>query len=118
MTHELTHLDLFTGIGGFALAAGRAGFRTVAFAEIEPYACRLLEQRFPGIPNLGSVTSGAHFTWLRDRVTVCTGGFPCQPVSEAGQQRGASDVRWLWPATAGVVKIVRPTWFIGENVTG
>jgi DNA (cytosine-5)-methyltransferase 1 len=48
----LTHLDLFSGIGGFALAASWAGFRTVGFSEVEPHACRVLAERFPGVPNL------------------------------------------------------------------
>jgi DNA (cytosine-5)-methyltransferase 1 len=115
--NELTHLDLFSGIGGFALAAGWAGFRTVGFSEVEPYACRVLAERWPGVPNIGDVRIAANFARFRG-CTVVSAGFPCQPVSEAGEQRGEGDVRWLWPATLAVVSIARPTWFIGENVSG
>lgn len=115
MTHELTHLDLFSGIGGFALAAQRAGFRTVGFSEIEPYACRVLAERFPGVPNLGDVRKRESFAGVGP-VTVLTGGFPCQPWSITGKRKGTSDDRHLWPAMLGVVETVRPTWVLGENV--
>jgi DNA (cytosine-5)-methyltransferase 1 len=114
--NELTHLDLFSGIGGFALAAKWAGFRTIGFSEVEPYACRLLAERFPAVPNFGDVRKFG--PGKVGPVTVLTGGFPCQPWSVAGDQRGEDDVRHLWPATCDVIKEVRPTWFIGENVLG
>lgn len=117
MTHELTHLDLFSGIGGFALAAGWAGFRTVGFSEVEPYACRVLEHRWPGVPNIGDVRITANFARFRG-VTVLTGGFPCQPWSSAGKRGGTSDDRHLWPAMLSVIEVARPTWIIGENVPG
>lgn len=115
--HNLTHLDLFSGIGGFALAAGRAGFRTVGFSEVEPYACRVLAERFPGVPNLGDVRQHATFVRFRG-VDVVTAGYPCQPDSLAGKRRGEADDRWLWPAARGIIAVVRPAWFIGENVFG
>jgi DNA (cytosine-5)-methyltransferase 1 len=115
--HDLTHLDLFSGIGGFALAARDAGFRTVGFSEVEPYACRVLEERFPGVPNIGDVRQRANFARFRG-CTVLTGGFPCQPWSEAGKRRGKEDHRHLWPAMCDVITTARPTWIIGENVPG
>lgn len=114
---ELTHLDLFSGIGGFALAARQAGFRTVGFSEVEPYACAILEEKFPGIPNLGDVRATRSFRGL-GRVDVLTGGFPCQPFSEAGKRRGENDDRHLWPAMCRVIESVRPSWVVGENVVG
>ena len=53
--NDLTHIDLFSGIGGFALAAQWAGFRTIGFSEIEPFCCRVLEEEFPGVPLLGDI---------------------------------------------------------------
>ena len=110
-----THIDLFSGIGGFALAARWAGVETVGFAEIDDYASRVLVKNFPGVPNYGDVRdvpAVAGSTWL------VTGGFPCQPFSVAGKQRGAADDRWLWPEMAGVIERVRPAWVLAENVPG
>lgn len=115
--NELTHVDLFSGIGGFCLAAGWAGFRTVAFSEVEPYACKVLAQRWPGVPNVGDVRIAANFARFRG-ATVLTGGFPCQPWSAAGKRGGANDDRHLWPAMLRVIETVRPSWIIGENVPG
>ena len=115
--HDLTHLDLFSGIGGFALAANAAGFRTVGFSEVEPYACRVLAERWPGVPNAGDVRIRANFARFRG-VTVLTGGFPCQPWSEAGQRRGKDDPRHLWPAMCEVIATAGPAWIVGENVSG
>ncbi len=114
---ELTHLDLFSGIGGFALAAKRAGFRTVGFSEIDSFASRVLAERFPGVANFGDVRNARAFSGLGP-ITVLTAGYPCQPASLAGKRGGAGDHRWLWPAVRDILPIVRPTWFIGENVLG
>src|ERR1017187_9694501 len=86
------HLDLFSGIGGFALAARRSGWQTIALSEIEPYANRVLAKNFPGIPNLGDIRNIKAV-----RCDLITGGFPCQPYSTAGKRGGASDDRALWP---------------------
>ena len=117
MSNELTHLDLFSGIGGFALAAKRQGFRTLAFSEIDPYACRVLARQFPGVPNLGNVRIGKSFAGLGP-VTVCTGGYPFQPFSFCGKRAGSADDRHLWPAMRDVIAAVRPAWVIAENVLG
>lgn len=113
----LTHVDLFSGIGGFALAAGRAGFRTVAFSEVDTYACRVLKRRWPDVPNVGDVRKRGSFTRFRG-ATVVTGGFPCQPWSIAGQRRGTADDRHLWPAMCEVIAELGAAWVIGENVPG
>lgn len=118
MNHELTHLDLFSGIGGFKLAAEWTGFVTAGFSEVESHACGVLEKCWPDVSNVGDVRTTANFARFRDGITVLTGGFPCQPWSNAGKQRGAGDNRHLWPAMLGVIKIVRPAWIIGENVPG
>lgn len=109
-----THLDLFSGIGGFALACRWAGVETVGFAEIDDYASKVLAKNFPGVTNYGDIRNVPDGlpAWL------ITGGFPCQPFSVAGKQRGASDDRWLWPEMAGVIDRIRPSWVLAENVPG
>jgi len=111
-----THLDLFSGIGGFALAANWAGYQTVGFCEIEDYPRRILSKRFPGVPCHrdireldGSIYRG---------VDLITGGYPCQPFSQAGQRKGKEDDRHLWPELRRVVAQARPAFLVAENVAG
>ena len=111
----MRHLDLFSGIGGFALAAQWMGWQTVAFCEREKYARRVLEQHWPGVPIIDDITK-----WTSKRIgcDIITGGFPCQPFSCAGKQAGKQDDRYLWPAMLSVIERERPTWVVGENVFG
>ena len=111
-----THLDLFSGIGGFALAAGWAGFTTVGFVEYEDFPKRLLSRRFPCIP-IHSDIHDFDATPFRG-VDLVTGGFPCQPFSAAGKQRGKEDDRWLWKEMLRVIIEAQPTWVLAENVAG
>jgi DNA (cytosine-5)-methyltransferase 1 len=157
---SLSHIDLFSGIGGFALAAKWAGFKTEVFCEKDEYCQRVLCKRFgtliadtehdgfvatkgkysgneqdtrgqeeqegtqqpegsntqsriPIIPDIfdfdGTKWRGA---------TLLTGGFPCQPFSQAGQRRGTEDDRHLWPEMLRVIAEARPRWVLGENVAG
>src|SRR5271165_4073414 len=92
---SIKHLDLCTGIGGFHIAAEWAGFETIGFSEIEPYCCKLLGEKWPGIKNYGDIRNAESFRELRGRVDVLSAGVPCQPSSLAGKRRGASDDRWL-----------------------
>jgi DNA (cytosine-5)-methyltransferase 1 len=109
-----THVDLFSGIGGFALAARWAGVETIAFAEIDPYASRVIKRHFPGVRNYGDVRDvpAIKGVWL------ATGGVPCQPASVAGKRLGTADDRWLWPEALAAVERIRPTWVLFENPTG
>jgi DNA (cytosine-5)-methyltransferase 1 len=111
----MRHLDLFSGIGGFALAAQWMGWETVAFCEREKYAKRVLEQHWPNVPIIDDITR-----WPSQRIgcDIITGGFPCQPFSKAGFRAGQKDDRYLWPAMLSVVEKERPTWVVGENVFG
>ena len=111
-----THLDLFSGIGGFALAAKWAGFETVQFVEYEPYAQKVLAKNFPGIPIHGDIYEFDATEYLG--VTLITGGFPCQPFSHAGKRLGTADDRAIWPQMLRVIQEARPTWVLGENVSG
>lgn len=112
-----THLDLFSGIGGFSLAAEAAGFRTIAFSEIEPYPGAVLRKHWPDVPNFGDITKWRDWPDLGN-VSLVTGGFPCQPHSCAGKRLGVRDDRHLWPAMRDVIGRYRPTWVCGENVPG
>jgi len=114
--NELTHIDLFSGIGGFSLAAEWAGFKTIAFSEINEYASAVLRKHWPGVPNLGDIKA-IDGTKLRG-ASLLTGGFPCQPYSSAGERRGEKDDRALWPEMLRVISESKPHWIVGENVTG
>ena len=110
-------LDLFSGIGGFSLGLERAGpFRTVAFCEREPFPQAVLRKHWPEVPIYDDVRTIP--TDRLGRIDLICGGFPCQPWSVAGQQRGAEDDRDLWPVMASLIEKLRPQWVIGENVRG
>lgn len=108
-------LDLFSGIGGFSLAARWAGLDTVQFVEYDSYCQKVLNKNFPGVPIHGDIKT---FKGQPGSADIISGGFPCQPFSVAGQRRGAEDDRALWPEMFRIIKEVRPTWVVGENVTG
>lgn len=112
-----SHVDLFSGIGGFALAARWAGYETVLFCEVDPFCRSVLAKNFPGVPvhdDVRTLNAGA----VARPIDLLTGGFPCQPFSVAGERRGTDDDRHLWPEMARVVDEVRPRWVLGENVAG
>lgn len=119
MDHDklLTHGSLFSGIGGFDLAAEWAGFTNVFHADNNDFCRQALECQFPNSDSYADITT-TDFSKYRDRITVLTGGFPCQPFSLAGKRKGAADDRYLWPAMLGIIQTMRPTWVIGENVIG
>lgn len=113
-------LDLFSGIGGFALGLECAGFTTVAFCEIRPSCVRLLNHHWPAVPCYDDVetltgerlyTDGLH-------IDLICGGFPCQDISLAGDGRGLDGARsGLWREYARIIGEVRPRYVIVENVS-
>ena len=112
----MKHLDLFSGIGGFALAAQWAGIETVAFCEIDKFCHKVLNKNFPGIPIHDDIKTlnGADYAGI----DIITGGYPCQPFSTAGKRKGEDDPRHLWPEMFRIIKQARPTWVVCENVAG
>ncbi len=111
-------MDLFSGIGGFALAASWAGFETVQFCEIDPFCRQVLNKNFPGVPIHDDIRTLTADNVVGGPIDLLTGGFPCQPFSVAGKRRGSEDNRHLWPEMARVIDEVRPRWVLGENVAG
>jgi DNA (cytosine-5)-methyltransferase 1 len=110
----MKHLDLFSGIGGFALAARWAGIETVAFCEIDSFCKRILGKNFPNVPIYHDIKT---FNY-QSKVDILTAGFPCQPFSVAGKKKGKQDDRYLWPELLRIIKKSKPSWIIIENVPG
>jgi len=113
----MKHLALFNGIGGFQLAAQWVGWENVAHVEIDEWCNRVIAKHFPNSICHTDIKNfdGTEYTGTID---IITGGFPCQPFSVAGQRKGKEDSRHLWPEMFRVITEVRPTWIVGENVTG
>ena len=123
---KLRTLDLFSGIGGFSLGLDSTGyFETVAFCEIEEFPCKVLNKHWPNVPIYNDVRELSYEKLQADGlisggrgIDVICGGYPCQPFSVAGLQKGEEDPRHLWPEYFRLVRELRPSYVIGENVGG
>lgn len=113
----MKHASLFTGIGGFDLAARMMGWDNVFAVEKDPYCQALTNKNFPNTAIFGDIT-GFYGEQYAGTIDVISGGFPCQPFSVAGQRRGESDDRYLWDEMLRVIAEIRPRVVVGENVTG
>ena len=116
MKHKL--LDLFSGIGGFSLGAEANDIPTVAFVEKDPFCQKVLRKHWSNTPIISDIRTVKGEDYETDGVTIVSGGFPCQPFSQAGKRKGTDDDRYLWDETLRVVTETKPRWFIGENVDG
>lgn len=136
----IRHIDLFSGIGGFSLAADRVfGNVEHIFCDTEPFAQAVIEKHWPRARIFGDIrtltadTKGRRFEGRKVPVRpggshetpsdfigcdLLTGGFPCQPFSQAGRRKGTSDDRYLWPEMLRVIREFKPRWVIAENVGG
>lgn len=118
---RLTHLSLFSGIGGLDLAAEWAGFETVGQCEWADYPTKVLEKHWPNVPrwrDIRNVTGIQVAEKCGKEITVLSGGFPCQPHSLAGKRLASGDKRDLWGELARIIREVRPKWVVAENVPG
>ena len=119
---KLKHLDLFSGIGGFSLGLeATGGFETVAFCDIDQYPRQVLQKHWPHVKQYEDIKELNYERLKADGllpIDIITGGYPCQPFSVAGRKKGEDDPRHLWPEYFRLVKECRPTWVIGENVSG
>ena len=111
-------VDLFSGIGGFSYAAEQivGGFETIAFVERDEYCQKVLRKHWSDVPIYSDIRSFNGKEYKDADIVV--GGFPCQPWSVAGAQRGSEDDRDLWHEMVRVIEDIRPRWIIGENVSG
>jgi DNA (cytosine-5)-methyltransferase 1 len=136
----LTHLDLFSGIGGFAYAADQVfGDVEHIFCDNDKFCQQVLKKHWPEseiYESIESITDSdlkRRMVWKPEikpaerhetqsqpafGVDILTGGFPCQPFSHAGLRRGTDDKRFLWPEMFRVIRIAQPAWVIAENVGG
>jgi DNA (cytosine-5)-methyltransferase 1 len=119
---QLKVLDLFSGLGGFSLGLERTGyFKTIAFCEIDKYCSLILDKHWKGIKIYNDVRKINKEQFDTDGIEypdIITGGFPCQPFSVAGKQKGTGDDRHLWPEMFRIIKTFKPKFVIGENVKG
>lgn len=113
----MKHASLFSGIGGFDLAAEWMGWETVLQCEIDPFCQKVLRKHFPSsilYEDIRKLNGKRH----RGEIDILTGGFPCQPFSTAGKRRGSEDDRFLWPEMLRIIREIQPRFIVGENVSG
>lgn len=113
----MKHGSLFSGIGGFDLAAEWMGWENLFHCELNPFCQRILKHYWPDAESYTDITKTDFSIW-RGRIDILTGGFPCQPYSTAGKRLGKEDSRHLWPEMLRAIREIQPSWIIGENVSG
>jgi DNA (cytosine-5)-methyltransferase 1 len=113
----MTHGSLFSGIGGFDLAAEWCGWENVFHCEWNTFGQKVLKHHFPNSISYNDITK-TDFTIHRGAIDIISGGFPCQPYSSAGKRLGKEDERHLWPEMLRAIREIQPSWVVGENVRG
>lgn len=120
----MNHISLFSGIGGFDLASEWIGWNNVASCEINPFGRKVLEHYWPDALHHEDVHTftkkllDEKIKGWNSKDVILSGGFPCQPYSNAGKRKGKEDERHLWPEMLRIIREVRPRWIVGENVRG
>jgi len=113
----MRHGSLFSGIGGFDLAAEWMGWENVFHCEWNEFGQKILHHYWPNAIQYNDITK-TDFTVHRGCIDILTGGFPCQPYSMAGKRKGKEDERHLWPQMCRAIREIQPRWVVGENVLG
>ena len=113
----MRHGSLFSGIGGFDLAAEWMGWENIFHCEWNPFGQRVLKHYWPNAKSYEDITQ-TDFTIHRGTIDILTGGFPCQPYSAAGKRLGKEDERHLWPEMLRAIREIAPSYIVGENVLG
>jgi len=113
----MTHGSLFSGIGGFDLAAEWMGWDNKFHCEWNPFGQKVLHHYWPQSEQFTDITK-SDFTKYANKIDILTGGFPCQPYSSAGKRLGKEDDRHLWPEMLRAIREIQPRWVVGENVLG
>jgi len=113
----MTHGSLFSGIGGFDLAAEWMSWENVFHCEWNKFGKRVLNYYWPNAISYHDITK-TDFTIHRGSIDILTGEFPCQPYSMAGKRKGKNDDRHLWPEMLRAIREIQPRWIVGENVFG
>lgn len=114
---QLVHGSLFSGIGGFDLAADWMGWENAFHCEWNSFGQKILKYYWPKATSYEDITKTDFSIW-RGRIDVLTGGFPCQPYSVAGKRKGKEDERHLWPEMLRAIREIQPSYVVGENVRG
>ena len=113
----MRHGSLFSGIGGFDLAAEWMGWENKFHCEWNPFGQRVLKHYWPNAESFNDITK-TDFKKYYGTVDIITGGFPCQPYSSAGKRLGKEDERHLWPEMLRAIREISPSYVVGENVRG
>lgn len=113
----MTHGSLFSGIGGFDIAAQWMGWENIFHCEWNPFGQKILKHYWPNTTSYEDITK-TDFTIHRGQIDILTGGFPCQPYSTAGKRLGTEDDRHLWPEMLRAIREIQPRFVVGENVSG
>ena len=113
----MTHASLFSGIGGFDLAAEWMEWDNIFHCEYNPFGQKILKYHFPNSITYENIKT-TDFSIHKGGVDILSGGFPCQPYSIAGKRLGKEDERHLWPEMCRAIREIQPRWVVGENVRG